>query len=259
MALTVSIGALLLAGLSWAGDRTPVLIELFTSEGCSSCPAADRLLVQLQDTQPIEGAEIIALSEHVDYWNDHGWTDPYSSPTFTRRQSVYAVEFRQSSVYTPQMIVDGKDEFVGGDRSSAERAIRRAITAPKARIRLRALADESSSPPRPDALQFEIEIDGLSKIKNGGRADLFLALTEDHLNSAVDGGENAGRSLGHSCVVRMLHPIEEIKGAPKRVVVTSPVVRIRDDWQRENLRAVAFLQDRDSHRVLGVGTLDLLP
>jgi hypothetical protein len=259
MTLTVSIATLLLAGVSWAGDRTPVLVELFTSEGCSSCPAADRLLVQLQDTQPIEGAEIIALSEHVDYWNDHGWTDAYSSATFTKRQSVYAVGFRQSNVYTPQMIVDGKIEFVGGDRPSAESAIRRAIQAPKARIRLRALGDDSSSSSRRDALQFEIEIEGLSRLKDGGQADLFLALTEDNLNSEIEGGENAGRSLGHSCVVRMLHPIEKIKGAPKRVVVISPAVRIRDDWQREHLRAVAFLQDRKSHRVLGVATLDLLP
>lgn len=245
------------SGAVWAEERTPVLVELFTSEGCSSCPAADRLLAQLQHLQPVDGAEIVALSEHVDYWNDLGWTDPYSSETFTHRQSVYATGFDRSSVYTPQMIVDGATEFVGGDRRSAVRAIRRATKVRKARVALKMLQGDPASNETGAIVQFEIEITGLPRIDHSGRSDLFLAMTEDNLSADVPTGENAGRSLDHSCVVRLLHPIEEIKGSPRRVLVTTPAVRLPEDWKVEDLRAIAFLQDRSSHRVLGVASLRL--
>src|SRR5215213_894825 len=125
---------LLLAG----GDRAPVLVELFTSEGCSSCPPADALLETLDRTQPVAGAETIVLSEHVDYWNQIGWTDPFSSEQFSQRQQAYAKRLRIDGAYTPQMVVDGTAEFVGSDRKVGLAAIGKAAGIPKAVVRISA-------------------------------------------------------------------------------------------------------------------------
>src|ERR1700722_15463866 len=106
--------------LALAADRpVPVIVELFTSEGCSSCPAADRLLSRLEQTQPVSGAQVVAIEEHVDYWNQLGWTDPFSSPQYRRRQNDYAVAFKAKDIFTPQMVVNGLTTFVGSDSNRA--------------------------------------------------------------------------------------------------------------------------------------------
>src|SRR5579862_6113558 len=111
-----------------AADRpVPVIVELFTSEGCSSCPAADRLLARLEQMQPIAGAQVIAVEEHVDYWNQLGWTDPFSSPQYRARQNDYGKAFRVSDIYTPQMIVNGQSAFVGSDAGRAYHEIEAAL------------------------------------------------------------------------------------------------------------------------------------
>src|SRR5438309_4363112 len=117
-------------GVHAAPAATPVLVELFTSEGCSDCPPADALLEKLIATQPIAGAEVIGLGQHVDYWDQQGWKDRFSSAALTNRQHVYGASFALESVYTPQMIVDGRAQFVGSDGNAARKAIERAIASP---------------------------------------------------------------------------------------------------------------------------------
>ena len=124
---------ILAAGLHAAepSARVPVLAELFTSEGCSSCPPADALLMKLDKMQPVAGAQIIVLSEHVDYWNSLGWSDPYSSAQFTQRQGMYT---RES--YTPEMVIDGRKEVLGSDEKAIQAAVAKAVARPKLPVRI---------------------------------------------------------------------------------------------------------------------------
>ncbi len=230
-------------------ERAPVLVELFTSEGCSSCPPADEVLIRLVQTQPVPGAEIIALGEHVDYWNRLGWVDRYSSPEFSTRQEKYAEAFGTQRIYTPQMIVDGQIEFVGSRMEKARDAIMRAARAPKAKIHITPAASAVGT------VQLEIRVEGLPAINFGDTAEVLLAITESNLRSNVSRGENSGQSLSHAAVVRKLSAIGRVDSQAASVFATG--VNIAHDWKRANLRAVVFVQERASRRVLGAGAAAL--
>lgn len=223
--------------------RAPVIVELFTSEGCSSCPPADALLSQLAKTQPVSGAEIIALGEHVDYWDHGGWADRFSSHRLTVRQNDYANSFRKDTVYTPQMIVDGQSQFVGSDEDAARDAIARAARRLKARVALARTGDALS-----------VRVDQIPPSAGGGPADVVLAITESGLSSSVGGGENAGRRLGHSAVVRQFTPLGTVSGG---ALSAAPPLHLAAAWRRANLSAVVFVQERASRRIVGAAALGL--
>jgi len=223
--------------------RTPVIVELFTSEGCSSCPPADALLSRFRKAQPIAGADVIALGEHVDYWDHGGWADRFSSPRFSARQGDYSRAFRKDTVYTPQMIVDGQAQFVGSDEDQARTAIARAARQPKAHVSLTRAGDTLS-----------VQVDHLPSSAKGDPADVVLAITEGGLSSSVGGGENAGRRLGHSAVVRRLTPLGAVSGG---AFTATPSVTPVSGWRRENLSAVVFVQERASRRIVGAAEVGL--
>jgi hypothetical protein len=236
--------------------RAPVVVELFTSEGCSSCPPADALLARLDETQPVAGAEVVALAQHVDYWNQLGWADPFSAHEFSERQGEYAARFGADGVYTPQMVVDGGAEFPGGNSGKALDAIASAAREPKAEVVLTRASEQGDKSPETDALRLSVRVARLPKLSDGDTADVLLAVTESGLSSDVARGENAGRRLTHAGVVRRLTKIGYLSAATPPFAA-EPRVEIDKGWRRENLRAVVFLQEHTSGRVVGAAAIKL--
>jgi hypothetical protein len=235
-----------------AAARRAVVVELFTSEGCSSCPPADALLARLDKTQPVEGAEVIPLALHVDYWNHLGWADPFSSHQFSERQGEYAAAFGKEDVYTPQMVVDGVKEFNGSNSSLAQEAIGKAAREPKGEVLITRTPSQSEG-----FVRITAQIDKFPKPTDGETAEVLLAVTESGLASDVARGENSGRKLTHVGVVRSLKPLGGLPEAPGNTFKAETEVPVEKNWRRENLRAVVFAQERGTRRVLAAGSLKL--
>lgn len=237
------------------GVRSPVIVELFTSEGCSSCPPADVVLERLQQTQPVAGAEVIALGEHVDYWNYIGWSDPFSSAAFSARQETYARALgQQDRVYTPQIIVDGQTEFNGSAMNKAIEAIAKAARSPKADVRI--VIPETKIQKDNQEIRFNVSVKNVPPVDRGDVAEVILALTEDKLSSNVTRGENSGRKLAHTAVVREMRALGRVDPATKTFDSEKTMV-IADGWKRDDLRVVVFVQERAQRRVLGAAVLNL--
>jgi hypothetical protein len=251
VAVVLSIGAWMLAFASQplhgsdAGSdvRTPVLVELFTSEGCSSCPPADRFL-QTLDGQPIQGAELIVLSEHVDYWNHIGWKDPYSASFYSQRQSAYAKRFGLDSVYTPQMVVDGTSEFVGSNSGLADKAFRKALGIPKIPVRLSSISADASN-----TLHAHLETGTLEALFGSREAEVYIAVALNHAESQVSAGENGGHRLAHVSVVRSLTKIGTLKQG--QVLAQDVQLKLEPGSDSRSLRLIAFVQEPRQGRVLG--------
>jgi len=230
--------------------RTPVLIELFTSEGCSSCPPADALLEKLDRSQPVNGAQLIVLSEHVDYWNDIGWKDPYSSHEYSERQSAYAARFGRGGVYTPQMVIDGHFELVGSDERGAIAAVENEAKFVKVPLSLSAVRFDSSN-----RLSVHVEAGPLGPSTAAHSATLLLAIADDSDESQVSRGENAGRTLKHVAVLRSLVPAATV--VDKSEKLSRDITLNFSNESRRRLRIVGIIQEPSAGRVLGVASAEL--
>ena len=238
-----------------ATAQTAVVVELFTSEGCSSCPPADQLLSRLevprygnalrtkQVVMIAPGIDVIALGEHVDYWDDLGWKDRYSSPLFSARQQDYGRAFHLESVYTPQIVVNGRKEVLGSDPRAVQDAIRSAAKEPQARV---ALAMAS-----PQTVSFSI-----SRLpQDSHEAEILLGITEGGLTSPIYGGENVGRQLRHAAVVRTLTSLGRLDPKSPGEYSATAQINLRPEWNRANLKLVLFLQDRANRHILGAASV----
>jgi hypothetical protein len=235
---TMGTMAVLLALGSSAATRTPVVLELFTSEGCSSCPPADRLLADLDHTQRIEGVDLIVLSEHVDYWNRLGWSDPYSSEIFSARQQKYAAKLGVDDVYTPQAVVDGQLETVGSNAAKVNKAIGKA--AQQAKVPLILTATQANG-----KIRVHVQWDGADKLH--GQVSVYLALAQNEAQSHVQAGENSGRDLKHVAVVRQIAEVGTL--AEKTPFSKDTTLTYNPQWG--GVRVVVFLQEKTSGRIIG--------
>ena len=249
------------AGRAFAGTRDPwlgaaapassahdvVVAELFTSEGCSSCPPADEVLRRLV-REPVDGTIVLGLGEHVDYWDHLGWRDPFSSPAFSNRQAEYQGQvFRAGSIYTPQLVVDGQFEVIGSDVPAVRRAIANAARIPKAAI------DVAASLAGDGLLSVRVRMSPPAAGAIRERADLIVALTQDHLASEVRRGENHGRVLAHSAVVRSLTALGSVQ-PPVRAFDKTVTIPVAADWEVRDVRVIGLLQERRSRRIVGAGS-----
>lgn len=231
--------AMMTAGVSLAatGDAPPrpVVVELFTSEGCSSCPPADALLRKL-DTQPIPGVQSIVLEEHVDYWDDQGWKDPFSSHQITVRQSDYAEQLHVQAPYTPQMVIDGGTELLGSDAQKATQVLGSLRSKSAVSIRITSTKVENGQ------LRAHIETSQVPV-----NAELVIAVALDRAQSDVRRGENGGRHLEHVAVLQKLHA----EGKVRRGQSLSKDVMLPLTQSGKSYRVVAFLQDSGPGKILG--------
>jgi hypothetical protein len=216
---------------SLAADSPLVVVELFTSQGCSSCPPADALLSELARRQ-----DVLALSEHVDYWDYLGWKDPFSSAEVTQRQRDYARTLGLGYVYTPQMVIQGTRQVIGSDRAAVIEGI----------AKMRASGGVSVGI-RPDAAR-QVRI-SLTEQNAGEDADLWLVVFDKQHTTRIERGENRGRELRHHNVVRGLSHVGTWAGRPLSLAVSMPDVGGRD-------ACAVLVQGKRSGRILGAARLD---
>ena len=240
--------ASIVAGQPATPLRTPVVVELFTSEGCSSCPPADVVLSQLASDQAVPGVEVIALGFHVTYWDRLGWKDPFSLSEATDRQQQYSRVFGEDRIYTPQVVVDGREEMVGSDERAVRQAITRHAKEPHTRLALEPHYDERGVsarivvPERPAGVTESL--------------DLLLFVTEGHLSTQVTRGENAQRLLKHDAVVRGMARVATLDGKtsfPFEVTGVLPAGKAQLARSANPWHVIALLQGRSSDRIWGSG------
>ncbi|HLW81730.1 MAG TPA: DUF1223 domain-containing protein [Candidatus Acidoferrales bacterium] len=231
-----------------ASAAKPVVVELFTAEGCSDCPPAEALALRMEK-QPIPGVDLIVLEEHVDYWNQYGWYDPFSSAASTARQDEYVRKTKSPTPYTPEMVIDGQAQFPGANVDKAQAAIDAAAKEPDTSVTI----TEDNLNAKGDG-EFKITVGKLDGSAPRNEVEVWLAVTEDGLHSAVKAGENAGHTLYHAAVVRYLHKIGAVQDAG---FSGDARVKINSHWDRKNINIVAFVQDKKSLKIIGAAQVKL--
>jgi hypothetical protein len=224
-------------------SKTPILVELFTSEGCSSCPPADVWLQKVDASQPIPGAQMIVLSEHVDYWDHDGWKDPYSLALFTDRQNGYVRAIGLSTAYTPQVIVNGTSELQLSEPQQITQVLVKAASAPQVPVSISALSVEGSVPP---VLRAHIVVDGAREKRN---ADIFAAVALGHAESHVAHGENGGKLLTHVAVVEEFVRIGKLEKG--KAFSQDFQVKLGPNTDSGDIRLIVFVQEPEFGKVLG--------
>lgn len=227
---------------SSTGGR-PILVELFTSEGCSSCPPADEFVQKLDSLQPVTGAELIVLSEHVTYWDHDGWKDPNSSAALTERQDAYVRALGLSTPYTPQIIVDGASEIRINDPQQIEKTFQRAVADPKVAVRIGPVTVDRGNP---SVLRTHVEADANADQHN---ADMYLAIALNRVESQVLHGENGGRHLTHVAVVQQIAKIGKLQKG--KSFAEDVQLKLKPGTDPNNLRVVAFAQISGPGKLLG--------
>ena len=217
----------------------PIVIELFTSEGCSSCPPADEFVRKLDSLQPVHGVQFIVLSEHVTYWDHDGWKDPNSSAALTDRQSEYERVLGVSGPYTPQLIVDGAKELHIQDARELQAAFQQAAATPKIPVRIGTVNIDTG-------LRAHVEADAVADKKS---AEVFVAVALDHVESQVLKGENGGRHLVHVAVVQQITKIGKLEKS--KSLAEDVQLKLKPGTDPNNIRVVAFVQASGPGKVLG--------
>jgi hypothetical protein len=227
-----------------ADDSKPqktVVVELFTSEGCSSCPPADELLGHLRQDLAAKNVQVIPLGFHVDYWNSQGWKDRFSSADFSHRQELYARSLHVDGPYTPQMVVEGEVEFVGGNAGQAERVITQAASKPEV-AEVKISADEAG--------HLTVNVHAPAD----DRSNVMLAITEDNLSTQVGAGENNGHTLHHAAVVREFRQLGQLHDGS---FSKNLEVKLKSDWKRADLHAIVFVQEGPMGKIQGAASIAL--
>jgi hypothetical protein len=222
-----------------AGNGVAV-VELFTSQGCSSCPPADRVLSALGEEQ-FDGT-VIPLAFHVDYWNSIGWNDPFSSPAWSQRQRAYAAAMKSTQVYTPQVVLNGRSQAVGNDGAAVRREIARQLAAaPAGSVAIRNVRRERGA--------VTVELD--AALAAGARgATLQIVVFENGVTTAVTRGENSGRKLTNDFIVRAMESAATV--APGQTVRARTVtLKLDPHWNSGKLGVAAFLQDPQTLTIYG--------
>jgi hypothetical protein len=233
---TVPTPPLVLAPASAATEEPFAVLELFTSEGCSSCPAADETLASITEHAEQAGQRVFTLELHVDYWDDLGWVDPFSARAYSERQQAYAKRLGLPSLYTPQLIVNGRQQMVGSRRAEADAAVTKAL-ATGASLHVDARAQTGAVP---GEVRVDYRVAGCPHV-----CELTVALVQDRAETRVARGENALRTLKHRHVVRALST-RALAGDGQGTLVA----RWPDPGARP-AEVVTFVSDAASGAVLG--------